>query len=305
MPTLRQLRYFDAVARLGHFGRAAEACAVSQPALSMQIKELEAELGVGLLERGPRGVALTEDGVEAARRAAAILAAVGEFVEEARGGAAPLSGPLRLGVIPSIAPYLLGPLLANLKAGYPDLRLRVSETQTDRLLRLLQEGRLDILLLALPTAGPGVATRPLFEDPFLLAAPADTPADADPNALLAMAKVLLLEDGHCLRDQALSVCADRRVGNVDAFGASTLATVAQMVAAGLGVTLLPKLAVPMEAGRQEVRLLAFPPPAPARTIGLAWRTGAARLPDVEAFAAAARAAGQAVLAQPWSAAAPI
>ncbi len=289
MISFRQIRYLEALARHGHFGRAADACAVTQPALSMQIKELEASLGVELVERLPRGARLTLDGVEVVARARRILAEVRELEDfaSARGGV--LTGPLRLGVIPSIAPYLLPALLLGLKQAYPALELRLRETQTDRLVAKLLDGELDLLLLALPIPAPGVETRALFQDRFLLAAPGATPAAADPFDLLGREQVLLLEDGHCLRDQALSFCADRKTGGVDAFGASSLATVVQMVAAGLGVTLLPEMAAAVEAGHAAIRLLRFPAPEPARAIGLAWRAGAARQRDFEAF-------GDAVLA---------
>jgi LysR family hydrogen peroxide-inducible transcriptional activator len=194
----------------------------------------------------------------------------------ARARAPVLSGSLRLGVIPSVVPYLLPKVLPNLKALYPDLALQISETQTERLVAQLLDGDIDLLLLALPILDPGITTRVLFDDPFVLAAPNRVAENADPLTLLAEEKELLLEDGHCLRDQALSFCADRKTGAFDAFGASTLATVVQLVAADLGITLLPAMAASLEAGRAPIRLLPFQDPAPARSIGLAWRTVAAR-----------------------------
>lgn len=281
MITLRQLRYLDAIATHGHFGRAASAAAVTQPALSMQIKELETTLGLELVERRPRGARLTADGAAVVARARGILGDVRALEEFAKARGPALSGMLRLGVIPSLAPYLLPRLLQRLRLDYPDLDLTINETLTERLVAKLQEGSLDLLLLALPIEGDGIRTRPLFDDPFLLAAPPGV--EEDPMRLLASEPVLLLEDGHCLRDQALSFCADRQKGGVDAFGASSLATVVQMVAAGLGVTLLPTIAVPVEAAGADVRLIRFPTPAPARQIGLAWRAGSARGEDFAAF----------------------
>lgn len=281
MITLRQLRYLDAVATHGHFGRAAEAAAISQPALSMQIKELETTLGLELVERLPRGARLTPDGAAVVARARNILGDVRALEEFATARGPVLSGSLRLGVIPSLAPYVLPRLLTRVKRDFPGLDLTISETLTERLLAKLRQGALDLLLLALPLDDDGVETRDLFEDPFILAA-APGPVD-DPMALLASEPVLLLEDGHCLRDQALSFCADRRTGGVDAFGASSLATVVQMVGAGLGVTLLPEIAVPVEANSSAVRLIRFPDPAPTRQIGLAWRDGSAREADYQAF----------------------
>ena len=281
MITLRQLRYLDAIATHGHFGRAASAAAVTQPALSMQIKELETTLALALVERLPRGARLTADGVAVVARARGILGEVRALEEFAKARGPTLSGVLRLGVIPSLAPYILPRLLTRLRQGYPALELTINETLTDRLVAKLREGTLDLLLLALPIEGDGILTRPLFDDPFVLAAPPGL--GDDPMRLLANEPVLLLEDGHCLRDQALSFCADRQKGGVDAFGASSLTTVVQMVAAGLGVTLLPTIAVPVEAAGANVRLIRFPAPAPARQIGLAWRAGSARGQDYAAF----------------------
>jgi len=284
MTTLRQLRYLDALARTGHFGHAADEVSVTQPALSMQIKELEEALGVPLVERLPRGARLTPDGVEIAARARRILEDVRDLEAVAQSRAGLLAGTLRLGVIPSVAPYLLPRLLATLSRQYPDLDLHINETQTARLVEMLLAGGLDLLLLALPIPTPGVATRPLFDDPFLLAAPTTAPETADPYDLLAREPILLLEDGHCLRDQALSFCAERAAGGVDPYGASTLATVIQMVAAGLGVTLLPQMAASVETGRAAaIRLQRFPLPEPARSIGLAWRETSPRAADFAAF----------------------
>jgi LysR family hydrogen peroxide-inducible transcriptional activator len=290
--TLRQLRAFDAVARLGHFGRAAEVCAVSQPALSVQVRELERELGLRLIERRRDGARLTEDGREIARRAADLLDRMRGLEDAARRRRGPPSGPLRLGVIPTVAPYLLPGLIARLRAAAPDMDLRIREATTDHLLGALSAGEIDVALAALPLTRPGIETAALFEDRFLLAAPEGRDLTARPRAtpeLLLRDRLLLLEEGHCLRDQALAVCALRAADGFDAFGASSLTTIVQMVAAGLGLTLLPEIAVAAEGSRPGVRLLRFEPPEPRRVLGLAWRTAAPRGRDVEALAEALRA----------------
>jgi len=275
MVSLKQLRYFSTVARTGHFGAAAAQCAITQPALSMQIQELEKELGLQLLERGRKGVGLTAGGREIAGRAARVLADVRDLVDSARHLSGGFSGPFRLGAIPSIAPYLLPQLLPLIRARHPDLDLHLRETQTQRLLEELVDGDLDLVLLALPVAHPGVETLPLFEDRFLLAVPAWRPIAKNVRAtadLLRQDRLLLLEEGHCLRDQALAFCHLRQVESIDTFGASSLSTIVQMVSNGLGLTLLPELSLELEANRADIRLMRFTNPEPQRIIGLAWRT---------------------------------
>ena len=274
MISLKQLRYFDAVVRTGHFGRAAEQCAVTQPALSMQIQDMEKDLGLALLERGRNGVILTEVGREIAGRAARVLSEVRDIVDFARGQGDTLAGPLHLGVIPSVAPYVLPALLPLIREKYPELGLSLRETQTVHLVDELLDGGLDLLLLALPVGHPEIETVKLFTDRFLLAMPKSrhlaSRIRATPD-LLKQDRLLLLEEGHCLRDQALSFCSLRRVDNIDTFGASNLSTVVQMVANGLGLTLLPQLAVDVEGRRDDIRLMRFTDPEPRRIIGLAWR----------------------------------
>ncbi len=281
MITLRQLRYLDALARHRHFGRAAEDCAVSQPALSMQIRDMERYLGVELVERRTGDAALTETGADIARRGKQILSAVNDLADFAHHRGQLLCGPLRLGIIPSVAPYLLPRMLPALQERYPELRLELRETQTRALLDELERGSLDAVMAALPLGNADIETMALFEDAFLLAVPAGeklsrsgkiTPASID------LRRLILLEEGHCLRDQALAFCAVTNRDSVE-FGATSLTTVMQMVANGYGVTLLPEIAVEIEARDSRVKLLPFSDPKPRRTIGLAWRKTSSRAAD--------------------------
>jgi LysR family hydrogen peroxide-inducible transcriptional activator len=277
--TLKQLRYFEAVARTRHFGKAALQCSVTQPALSMQIQELEKELGVQLMERGRTGVMLTEAGREIASRASRVLAESRDIVDFARRQGNILSGPLHLGVIPSVAPYVLPGLLPLVRDRFPDLDLHLRETQTHHLVGELLDGALDLLLLALPVDNPEIETIKLFNDRFLLAMPKSRRIPnrirATPE-LLQQDRLLLLEEGHCLRDQALSFCNLRRVDNIDTFGASNLSTIVQMVANGLGMTLLPELSIKLECRHDDIRLMRFADPQPRRVVGLAWRRSSPR-----------------------------
>ncbi|MFG1299240.1 hydrogen peroxide-inducible genes activator [Xanthobacter sp. V3C-3] len=292
MLSTRQLRYFEALSRHRHFGRAAEECAVTQPALSMQIREMEALLGVRLLERGRGGVRLTPVGEEAATRARGVLAALADMERTLRDHGSLLEGRLRLGVIPSIAPYLLPRLLPEMGRRHPGLEIALRESQTAQLVSELAHGELDLVVLSLPVEHPDIEVMALFEDPFVLAVPETSPevaATASPEAIRAE-DLLLLEDGHCFRDQALSVCRTVDGNRLRRFGASSLSTLVQLVANGQGVTLLPQMYVAQEGGRiPRVRLLAFPDPVPARTVGLAFRRTLPRRDDVEAVAAMVRA----------------
>ncbi len=282
MITLRQLRYLASLARHRHFGRAAEDCAVTQPALSMQVRELERELGVELVERRPGEIVLTDTGLDVAQRAEHILAATRDLVDFARHRDV-LSGPLRLGIIPTLAPYILPRVLPALQTAYPQLRLEVRETQTKPLLDELAGGELDCVMLALP-ADADVETLALFEDAFLLAVPATDKLrgrvgveDVDQRRLI------LLEEGHCLRDQALAFCGAPRRDRPASLGATSLATVMQMVANGYGVTLVPEVAAETEVRDERVKLLRFSEPRPGRTIGLAWRRTSPRKKDFVAL----------------------
>lgn len=299
MVSFRQLRYLEALARTRHFGQAARDCAVSQPALSMQIKDLEDELNLKLVERRKSGVGLTDKGEAVAARARNILASVRDLVDYAKGQEGMLTGVLNLGAIPSIAPYLLPAALPALQARFPDLSLRLRETVTESLVRELVSGSLDAILVALPIDDPAVETLFLFDDAFLLATKAMPdnaglgPATPD---MLAEDRLLLLEEGHCLRDQALSYCHLMAPDVRQSFGASSLTTIMQMVANGYGVTLLPEMATSIEVHpRDDIRLLRFAEPEPKREIGLVWRKSSPRTAEFEELGALLRKAAPARL----------
>jgi LysR family hydrogen peroxide-inducible transcriptional activator len=273
--TLRQLRYLVALADEAHFGRAAAAVNVSQPALSVQIRELEAALGARLVERGAREVVVTPTGREIVRRARAILGEVAEIEQVARWDRG-LAGRLRVGVIPTVAPYLLPSALPRLRARDLSLDLGVREAQTDRLLEEVRQGALDAAVVALPVGAPDLVAAALFDDRFLLAGSAERlravgdaahPEDMEPGQLL------LLDDGHCLTDQALAACGvDRTRARID-LRAASLTTLCRLVSEGFGLTLLPELAAAAEcAAAPDLRLLRFAEPEPKRTIGLVRRS---------------------------------
>jgi LysR family transcriptional regulator, hydrogen peroxide-inducible genes activator len=296
--TLKQLRYFDALAREQHFGRAADACSVTQPALSMQIQDLEASLGIALVERTRSGIKLTPKGEEIAVRAQRLLNDVRNLIDYAQHAGGILSGTLRLGVIPSIAPYLLPPLLPLLKEKYPSVELYVRETQTQPLTDELVGGKLDVLLLALPLKNPDIETLPVFDDRFLLAVPKAKKLSGRVRATKDMVegdRLLLLEEGHCLRDQALTYCSLQQVDAVNTFGASSLSTIVEMVSAGFGITLLPEICLGVEGRSREIKVIRFVDPEPSRSIGLAWRRSSPRRDDFFALAKLIAAAGQASL----------
>lgn len=270
--SIRHLRYFEALAQHGHFGRAAEACSISQPALSLQMKELEQILGTPLIERGARQIRLTATGEAFATRARAILRAIDELADLARASAGPLTGRLRIGVIPTVAPYLLPRVIQMLGARFPDLDLRPREAVTGKLVEDLNEGRLDVAIVALPVSEPSLAEHPLFSEEFVLVRPATDAARPVPNpeALRTM-RLLLLEEGHCFRDQALSFCKMSAAAPSDLMEGSSLSTLVQMVGAGIGVTLIPQMAVAIETSTAPVSVARLPAPVPERTIGLVWR----------------------------------
>ena len=270
--TLKQLRYFDALARHCHFGRAAEACAISQPALSMQIKEMEEALGGVLLERGTRQVGLTSFGEEAAQRVRNILRSVDELGDFARASQDRLVGRLRIGMIPTVAPYLLPAVIGNLTRTHPELDLHVRETLTPKLIQELAEGRLDAAIVALPVSEPSLAEVALFAENFLLVRPGEDEGTPVPSGeALREMRLLLLEEGHCFRDQALAFCKMRSSPLREVLDASSLSTLVQMVSAGIGVTLIPEIAVAVETRSASVSVARFKNPQPSRTIGMVWR----------------------------------
>ena len=257
---------------------------MTQPALSMQIRELERELGVELVERRPGDVSFTDTGVEVVRRAEQVLASTRDLMDFASHGGRLLTGRLQLGVIPSLAPYVLPQILPALQRRHPDLRVKLRETQTKALLEELNSGALDVVMLALPVGEPELTSMPLFEDPFLLAVPAtDNRTTNIPIRArdIDQQRLILLEEGHCLRDQALAYCTGAR-GDVR-LGATSLTTVMQMVANGYGITLLPSVAVDVEVRDERVKILRFADPAPGRTVGLAWRRTSPRKSDFVAL----------------------
>ncbi|MFF4209979.1 LysR substrate-binding domain-containing protein [Streptomyces sp. NPDC001796] len=312
-PTLAQLRAFAAVAEHLHFRDAAAAIGMSQPALSGAVSALEEVLGVTLLERTTRKVLLSPAGERLAVRARAVLEEVGALMEEAEAVRAPFTGALRLGVIPTVAPYLLPTVLNLVHDRYPHLDLQVHEEQTANLLDGLTTGRLDLLLLAVPLGVPGVVELPLFDEDFVLVTPLDHwlgGRDGIPREALRELNLLLLDEGHCLRDQALDICREagrgisgagrrpsveggggRREGAPVTTTAAGLSTLVQLVAGGLGVTLLPRTAVEVETTRNG-RLLTgcFADPAPTRRVAFAMRAGAARAAEYEELATALREA---------------
>jgi LysR family hydrogen peroxide-inducible transcriptional activator len=270
--TLRQLRYFDALTRHGHFGRAAEACTISQPALSMQIKELEEGLGGVLFERSARQVGLTKFGHEVAERVRDILRSVDELGDFARASRDRLMGRLRIGMIPTIAPYLLPTVIRTLTQLHPELEIHVRETLTQKLIREVAEGRLDTAIVALPVSEPSLTEVALFSEVFLLVRPGADEGTPVPNAeTLREMRLLLLEEGHCFRDQALSFCDMLASQPREMLDASSLSTLVQMVSAGIGVTLIPEMAVAVETRSAAVSLARFQDPQPSRTIGMIWR----------------------------------
>ncbi|MEL6508341.1 MAG: LysR substrate-binding domain-containing protein [Pseudomonadota bacterium] len=270
--TLKQLRYFEALARHLHFGRAAEASAISQPALSTRIKELEQSLGTTLFERGPRHVSLTTFGEDFAVRVREILRAVDELGDMARAARGGLTGRLRIGVIPTIAPYLLPTLIGELTRAHPEIDVHVRETVTPRLLEELEEGQLDTAILALPIDEPTLFEIPLFDEALVLVRhEGDAHAPIPAKEQLRQMNLLLLEEGHCFRDQALSFCSVSSPQPRDGLDGSSLSTLVQMVGAGIGVTLIPEMAVRVETRSAPVVIGRFEGAEPTRTVGMVWR----------------------------------
>jgi len=276
---LRDLKYLVALADHRHFGRAAAACFVSQPTLSTQVRKLEEELGVALIERAPRKVMLTPAGVDVLARARRIINDVEQMKESARRSQDPEAGAVRLGVFPTLGPYLLPHVVQRIRSRFPQLELLLVEEKSDVLLTMLHEGRLDAALLALPVHDEQLHTEFLFKEAFVLAVPEQHPlAGRVSLALDALGneRLLLLADGHCLRDQALDVCQLAGANEKTEFQATSLETLRQMVAANVGITLLPALSVkPPVARSDSIRLIAFDAPGPSREIAMVWRKSTA------------------------------
>jgi LysR family hydrogen peroxide-inducible transcriptional activator len=300
MITIRQMRYFEALAATGHFGKAANLVNISQPALSAQIADLEKTLDVKLVERGRNGAFLTKEGAELLPEIRGILESVDRLQARGREGQGPLSGRLRLGIIPTVAPYLVPELIPTARASYPGLNIELKELLTLGCLEDLRHGKLDCAIVALPIEMEGFDSIALFEDRFLIASSEDettilmSPMTEDN---VDVERLLLLEEGHCLRDQALAVCgtsAGRRVAN---FGATSMSTLLQMVSHGMGITLIPEIAVRDERSRNRMRIVPFAEPQPSRTIGLIWRSSASgRRRDFEALAKMVQGAAETLLA---------
>lgn len=270
--TIKQLRYFDALARHLHFGRAAEACTISQPALSLQIKELENMAGAMLVERGARTLRLTPIGEDFVIKARQVLLAIDELEDLMRVSQGPFAGRFRLGVIPTVAPYLLPDTITALTGRFPDIDLELRESVTKSLVADLLDSRLDAAIVALPISEPALREFALFQEDFVLVRPRkdeDKPVPS-PDMLKSM-RLLLLEEGHCFRDQALSFCEITKTQPRQLMEGSSLSTLVQMVGAGMGVTLIPEMAVALETRNANVSVVTFDQPKPNRTVGMVWR----------------------------------
>ena len=289
--TLTELRYIVAVARERHFGRAAETCFVSQPTLSVAVKKLEEELGVTLFERGPGEVSVTPAGEKIVEQAQRVLEEASRIREIAAAGKDPLAGPLRLGAIYTIGPYLLPKLIPILRRTAPAMQLLIQENFTHRLAEELKSGEVDVILVALPFEAPGVVTRAVYDEPFLVAVPKGHPWENRKRVTsdeLASESLLLLGEGHCFRDQVLEICHTVRSRERSALAKTveggSLETIRQMVAGGVGVTVLPATSTNASGGASDlIRILPFARPAPTRRVGLAWRRSFPRPEAIEAL----------------------
>ncbi|MBA3446147.1 MAG: hydrogen peroxide-inducible genes activator [Pseudaminobacter sp.] len=297
--TVRQMEYFEALAQTLHFGRAAELAGVTQPALSAQIAEMEERLGCRLFERGGKAVRMTEEALALLPRIETILADIRDVETIARRGRFAMEGKFRLGIIPTVAPYLLPHALPDLKTRFPALVLELREAVTASLAAETAAGRLDGFIAALPLDFPGLVTEPLFEDRFFLAVPADDPEFASPPVppeSPALERLMLLEEGHCLREQALAVCGTVRPVAMASYGATSLTTLLQMVAHGLGVTLVPEMAKGPAGDMRDLKIVPFMEPMPSRTVCLAWRRNSSRHEECVELARIIRGLGDALLA---------
>lgn len=277
--SVRQMEYFDALAETLHFGRAAALVGVTQPALSAQIAEMEERLACRLFERGQRNVKMTEEARLLRPRIERILADIRDVEAIARRGRKPMQGRFRLGMIPTVAPYLLPQVLPQVRSRFPELNLELREAVTGTLVEETMRGRLDALVGALPIDQDGLRVEPLFEDRFLLAVPSNDPEFVSPPVLPespALERLMLLEEGHCLREQALAVCGSVRPVSMASYGATSLTTLLQMVSHGLGITLIPEMAKAAGGTPRDMKVIPFADPQPSRTICLAWRRNSPR-----------------------------
>jgi LysR family hydrogen peroxide-inducible transcriptional activator len=284
---LKDLKYLVALADTGHFGKAAERTFVSQPTLSAQLKKLEEYLGVKLVERQPKNVQLTDVGKQIVVRARRMLDEGDEIVALARSNTDPFAGKLKVALIPTIGPYLLPRVMQKIRKGLPHLGLMLYEYQTEALLKRLRDGEIDLGIMALPAIADGIESRALYQENFTVALPNDHPLAAKTSIKVQDLKghtLLLLEDGHCLRDQALEVCSRVDVKEAEDFRATSLETLRQMVVAGLGITLLPEMAVESPFGSQRgLAIRQFAKPAPSRTVGAVWRKTTTRAAAIGAL----------------------
>ncbi|WP_217578189.1 hydrogen peroxide-inducible genes activator [Mesorhizobium sp. GbtcB19] len=296
--TVRQMLYFDALAQTLHFGRAARLAGVSQPALSLQIAEMEERLNCRLFERGGKTVRMTDEAHALQPRIERILADIRDVETTARRGRPAMEGRFRLGIIPTVAPYLLPHVLPELKKRYPALQLELREAVTASLVEDTASGRLDAFIAALPLEHPGLVAQELFPDRFFLAVPSGDPAFASPPVppeSPALERLMLLEEGHCLREQALAVCGNVRPVAMASYGATSLTTLLQMVAHGLGVTLVPEMAASAAGVMPDLRIVPFQEPMPQRLICMAWRRNKARQDECVELARIIRGLDGAVL----------
>lgn len=285
--TIRQMEYFDALVQTLHFGRAAELAGVTQPALSAQIAEMEQRLGSRLFERGGKSVEMTEEARVLQPRIEAILNQIRDVETVARRGRLAMEGRLRLGIIPTVAPYVLPRLLPELRTLFPALVLELREAVTQTLVEETVAGRIDAAVVALPLDHPGLTVEPILVDRFFLAIPTSEPGFVKPPVppeSPVLERLMLLEEGHCMRDQALAICGSVRPSAMANYGATSLTTLLQMVSHGLGATLIPEIALPMAGEMHDIRVVPFSEPVPSRTLGLAWRRGSARRNECAALA---------------------
>lgn len=287
--TIRQMEYFAALTETLHFGRAAQLAGVTQPALSSQIAELEEKLGTRLFERGRRNVTMTQDAHALLPRVERILGEIRDIEGLARRERAAMSGRLRLGVIPTVAPYLLPAILPAIGQRFPELTLELKESVTSTLVEETLAGRLDAFIAALPLEDTRLASEPILDDGFLLAVPQNDPNFIEPPVAPEspeLERLILLEEGHCLRDQALAICGSVKPLAMSNFGATSLTTLLQMVAHGQGLTLVPEMALPSSRTLPGVKFVPFSAPVPSRMIGMAWRKRAAREAEFRTLAKA-------------------